>query len=100
MFFTKIFHLFIIIIPITFNYHIKSCFTNKKYSVTIQTRLIQIVNCIFKIIGVQNQLPITFSKALMRTFYIKIYIYPAPHTQIYNLPLHIKPKSSIFHAKA
>ena len=63
-------------IPITFNNPIKACFSNKKYRITIQARLIQIVKIIFliektsfngfsKIIGPQNQLPITFCLDLM-----------------------------------
>ena len=48
-------------IPITFNNPLKFCFTNKKYSITTQTRPAQIVKLYFllkngflKIIGVQN----------------------------------------------
>ena len=66
----------IICISITFNNPLKVCFSNKKYLITIQTRPTQIVISIFliekpvfnrflKIIGVQNQLPITFCSDLV-----------------------------------
>jgi hypothetical protein len=58
------------------NVTIKACFSNKKYLIAIQTRPTQIVNKIFliekfgfkgllKIIGVQNQLHVTFCTALV-----------------------------------
>ena len=61
---------------ITFNNPIKSCFSNKKYPITIQTRQTKIVNSLFlikplvlsgyqKIIGVQNTFPTSFGTALV-----------------------------------
>ena len=65
----------------TFHNHIKACFSNKKYSIAIQTRPTQIVNSIFlmekpltrfiKIIGVQNRLPITFDTDLIYDTHIR-----------------------------
>jgi hypothetical protein len=65
-------------IQITFHNPIKTCFSNKKYAVAIQTRPTKIKNSIFlidylvltgflKVIGVQNQFPITFGTLLIRT---------------------------------
>ena len=65
-----------ICISITFNNPLKVYFSSKKYLITIQTRPTQIVISIFliekpvfnrflKIIGVQNQLPITFCSDLV-----------------------------------
>ena len=63
------------IILYTFNNRITACFFNKKYPITTKTRPAQIVNSvlliknsfntIFKIIGVQNQFPITFGTDLI-----------------------------------
>ena len=57
--------------PITFNNPIKACFSNKKYTVVIQTRPTQIMNIIIingnlvlKVISMQNLLPIRFYKKL------------------------------------
>ena len=63
-------------IQITFNNSNIAYFSNKKYSVAIQTRQTQIVNTIFlieklvlteflQIIDVPNQLPITFGTVLI-----------------------------------
>ena len=59
----------------TFNNPLKVDFSNKNYPITIQTRLLQIVKAFFiektvlngflKIVGAQNQLPITFCTDLM-----------------------------------
>ena len=70
--------IFLILIPL------KACSSNTKYSITIQTRPTQIVNSIeklvfiglLKIIGIQNQPPITFC--------LDLQILP-PHTRISNL---------------
>ena len=70
-----------ICIPITFNNPLKECFLYKKYLITIQTRPTQIVKVYFllrngfneflKIVGAQNQLPITFCSDLMRNKTVK-----------------------------
>ena len=63
-------------IPITFNNSLKACFSNKKYPITIQIRMKQIVKEYFwmknrfltdllKIIGAQNKLTITFCSDLV-----------------------------------
>ena len=63
-------------ISITFNNPLKVYFSNKKYLITIQTRPTPILKSIFlienpffyeilKVIGVQNQVPITFCSDLV-----------------------------------
>ena len=63
-------------ITLNFNNPLKVCFWNKKYLITIQTRPTPIVKSIFliekpvfnaflKVIGVQNQLLITFCSNLV-----------------------------------
>ena len=52
-----------ICIPTTFTNPLKAFVSNKKYHFAIKTHTTQCILCIFrilKIIGVQNQLPITF----------------------------------------
>ena len=65
-------------IPITFNNPLNVCFSNKKYTITIQTRPTQIVklfkpvfNGFLKIISAQNQLPIPFCSDLMHNKTLK-----------------------------
>ena len=62
---------------------LKACFSNKKYPITFQTRPTQIVKVYFwlknrylKIIGAQNQLPITFRSDLVCNKAFEIW----PHT--------------------
>ena len=78
-------------IPINFNNLLKACFSNKKYLITIQTPPTQIEMIIFlieklilKIIGVQNQLPITFFSNLVCNKILNLEIQPQ-HTRISNL---------------
>ena len=72
----SIYCIIIICIPIAFNDPINSCFSNKKYSVKIQTRNTHILNSVFlietsvlirflKIICVKSQLDISFGTALV-----------------------------------
>ena len=72
---------------------IKACFFNEKYSFTIQTRITQIVNSIFLIktsflkiiIGVQNQLHISFGSDLVCNKIFRDINSTHTQTQISNL---------------
>ena len=80
----------IICIPTRHNNPIKDCFSDKKYTFSIQTRTTQIEISIF-LICVQNQLPNTFSIALACIKILKARNAPPPHEfQILNVLLHIK----------
>ena len=78
-------------IPITFQDHIKACFSNKKYIVSIQTCPTKIGNNWFliakqvlmgslKIIGVQNQLPFSFGTVFVCSKILKVRDSPPKHT--------------------
>ena len=79
-----------ICIQTRFNNPTKDCFSDKKYTFSIQTRTTQIEISIF-LICVQNQLPNTFSTALACIKILEARNTPPPHEfQTLNVLLHIK----------